>query len=210
MPSGIYKRTNENKRVAEKIGRYKIFGLLENNFSEEFFYIGTTKNYLCNVKAYMQYVTRKDMHPNNALYIRLKALDGVFEIKEIERLPRDFTFEQSKLYLQEHYLDIDNELLVNKCNYCFCPKDKTDWSKKLEFQKHICELYSSGVSSSEILKEYDDMDIGSINYILAKNGVNKKKVIQEVIEKYKSGVSLEWLTQEYSLTKYMISKIKQQ
>jgi len=197
------------EKWATKSGRYKVFGLTTRD-SNEYFYLGITLNYLCDIKSYYTYTARKQKHIGNALFDKIRELKCQFETKELELLPKDYDYEKAKLHLQKYYLDRyanqEDCELTNKMSYCFCPKEVERPHQPEEIKKQICELYSSGVKSKDIAEALK-LNRVTVQSILSYKGLNKKSIYEKALIEYRSGKLLDEVAQEYNLSRYMINKL---
>lgn len=209
MPQGQYERRPEMFH-REKLGRFKVFGLSKEN-SCEYFFLGVSKNYLCKIKSYMIYTARNNKHIGNKVYDTIRELDYKINITEIEALPKEFHFEQAKLYLQSNYLDKQYDQLTNKATYCFCnPIPSKNKQTPKEIRNQICEAYKEGKTTNEISQEFN-IPRKRINTILTNNKSNKRAILNEAIKFYKENkFNLKLVVQNYpSLSKYMLEKVKE-
>ena len=190
-----------------KSKRYKVFGCYEYD-ATEYFYLGTTLNYLCNIKSYLIYASKKQMHLGNPLFDKIRSINFKFNIEELEMLPKEFTFEEAKLYLQEHYLDNKTENLLNKKNFCFCRPEVKNHHQPKEIKQQIIELYQSGVKTKDICEAFN-LRMVTVQSILTCAGQNKKAQFMRALEEYKNGKTLDEVACEYNLTNYLTQKIYQ-
>lgn len=155
--SGNYKRTYEMFKH-EKEGRYKVYSLSEIGSDTPFFY-GVTKHFTCKAKATLIYSAKIGMHPNSALYNKIRELEYKFVIYEEELLNKDFSFKDAKLHLQENYIDT-LEPECNKMTYCFCHKPTKNPRLILseETKQNIIKDYKTGnYTAKELVIKYNTM-----------------------------------------------------
>ena len=204
MPSGVYIRTKNRER--EKLGRFKIFGFTDDT-SECYWYLGVSKQYLCKIKSFYVYQAKRETG-NNKLFSRIRDLNYEFDVVEIEALPKDFTFKDAKLYLQDEYLDIyPEEELENKQSYCFCNKREViNHHTSNDLKKQVSDLYLSGVKT-DIISSRLGVAEKTIRSILRTKKTNKKSIYIKALDEFKKGVSLDGLQDKYNLTNYMVNKI---
>jgi len=198
-----------NPKVKKK-GTYKIFGLRENN-SDEYFFYGVSKNFLCKIKSYIIWDAKKNYNLNNKLYNLLRELDFNFTLEQLESLPVDFTRKQSKLYLQEHYID-GSYNLCNKKNFCYCQAEIAA-NRKHQLTKEIKEIilnkYNIGITYRQISIELN-ISYDSIRYTVNKAGGGKKIIIKKIVQRLNNGEDIHEINKEYNLKSsqlnYILSK----
>lgn len=191
-----------------KLGIYKIFGFTTIDNPKCYFYIGVSKNFLTKVKHCYIYQSKNRLWMNNILYNKIKELDYKFNIIEIEKLPKEFSFKDAKLHLQNNYLKDNMNNLVNTQEYCFCKQPPTKHMLPLKTRKEIASMYRCGIKPTYIAETLN-VPKHTIEQVLARQGVNKKKLIEEAIIKYKDGMSLESIKLEYNFSEHIMNKIKE-
>jgi hypothetical protein len=204
-PSGVYPRTIYNTKQPIKLGFYKIFGLFQKDSIYPFYY-GVSRNYLCQIKSYIVYRSRKHDLPNNELFNKVREIQFLFDIRQLETLPKDFTFDQAKKHLQKNYIDREIPTLTNSNNFIENPYKPIKPNLTKEVKSVITDAYKSGVKVKTISEEMNIPE-SRIRYTIRVAGVNSKRKFNKIKEEYTNGRSLESIVEEYGLSRYKINKL---
>ena len=194
-------------RPAKLKGIYKVFGLTTYNL-DHYFYLGITKGFLCTMKAQIDYMVRTEKGAK-ALNTIIEELEYEYKIELIEVLPKEYNFQQAKLYLQENYLNkYSNNIVNTNRKYEFNPKEIRNSNLPEEIKIQIYVLYSQGITAKKIANQLN-IPQKRINNVLRYAGLNKHQQFLDAKQQYENGISIKEIIEEYPiLSPYLISKLK--
>lgn len=196
---------NRDERGESLNKRFKVYGLTDPE-SDHYWYLGISKQFLCNVKSYLSWRSKTDkdeLISNSQLMRKIRSVK-YFEIKLIELLPRDWDFEKSKLYLQTEYLDkygVD----CNTNTFCFCNRASEKPMTPRDIRLEICKKYEAGIKSKELAVEYNLSRIQITNMVRS-NKSGKSYLFERAKSEY-NGNNIEYLIEKYNLSDYMVKKL---
>lgn len=199
---------NSGPKIRNKLGVFKIYGLIDPN-STNFWFYGVSRSYLTNVKHMYIYGAKKDIKNQNRMYKKIKELDYNFDIVHLETLSKDTTPLQARLHLQDNYLSKSDTL--NLLTYSPREENKKVKNHFTDYIRiKICDMYIEGYKSKEIA-EFLNIEQNRILNVLRRNNVTKQELYNKSLELFKQGKSMvDVRKQNPQLSPYLIRKIRSQ
>lgn len=196
---------NSGSRIRNKLGVYKIYGLIDSG-SSDYWFIGLSRSYLTNVKHRFIYLAKNYKGYKNKMYKKIRELGYKFDIVHLESLPVDMSAVNCRLYMQKNYLskiESLNSLTYTNVEY----RDvKKHLPKSIKIE--ICKMYKDGYNHKEIADKLN-IDKSRIQNVLRTNNSTKKDLYNRSLELFKSGKTIYELKKENkTLSPYLIKKIK--
>jgi len=204
MPSGVYETNGQQQhRAAEKIGRYKIFGITTKDI-DYYFYIGVSRNYLCKIKSYLSWKSKQPQF-DNELLSHIRSVSEI-QVIQLEALPKDWDEKTARKYLEVNYLDKYTDLKNTHKHFNYIKTEPVFEKISKEVKSEIVKLYQEGLTCKEI-SEAVGFEESRIKYVLKKNNSNKKALFETIKKEY-DGTNLKQLIDKYSLSRYYVNELK--